>query len=508
MTLYRESFLYRLWRMLYAAYHESALHRLFVQAGKWCGGQIDTSALLRPLCREGYVARGWADSLLCRLLAFWANIPITLLRALYRFLQPTFEDSFFARLAFAVGEETAVVQSWLIMLLWCIPYEYWNNAYTLMGFVFLLLLFCAGAMRRETYRLDVKTIGFYPLALFGAMFLGVAFSYTRSQSARFLVYHIAAALCVLVTVSAVHTARDLKRLAAGGSVCVAVSSLYAVMQRAQGLEVNKSYVDLKLNADMPSRVMSFFDNPNAYAEVLMLLLPLTIALVLCSKSTLGKQAAFGAMALGMIALGMTYGRASWIGFACAMAVMVFLWRPRLMPLFFLLCLAAVPFLPASIWNRILTITNMEDTSTASRIPLYETALKIIKRSPVAGAGLGTAAVQSFVKRYRLYWGRAPFVHAHNIYLQVWIEAGFLGLVGFVSAMLWNIKRAAHTVRHCGSSEARTLTCGAAAALCGAMVCGLADYLWNYPRVMCIFWFVFAMALTGTRLCAAGEEREP
>ncbi|MCI8574670.1 MAG: O-antigen ligase family protein, partial [Oscillibacter sp.] len=151
---------------------------------------------------------------------------------------------------------------------------------------------------------------------------------------------------------------------------------------------------------------------------------------------------------------------------------------------------------------------MEDTSTASRIPLYETALKIIKRSPVAGAGLGTAAVQSFVKRYRLYWGRAPFVHAHNIYLQVWIEAGFLGLVGFVSAMLWNIKRAAHTVRHCGSSEARTLTCGAAAALCGAMVCGLADYLWNYPRVMCIFWFVFAMALTGTRLCAAGEEREP
>ena len=77
-----------------------------------------------------------------------------------------------------------------------------------MGFVFLLLLFCAGAMRRETYRLDVKTIGFYPLALFGAMFLGVAFSYTRSQSARFLVYHIAAALCVLVTVSAVHTARE------------------------------------------------------------------------------------------------------------------------------------------------------------------------------------------------------------------------------------------------------------------------------------------------------------
>ena len=45
-------------------------------------------------------------------------------------------------------------------------------------------------------------------------------------------------------------------------------------------------------------------------------------------------------------------------------------------------------------------------------------------------------------------------------------------------------------------------CAAGSALCGAMVCGLADYLWNYPRVMCIFWFVFAIALAGTKLCCS------
>lgn len=502
MTLLRESMLWQCLLALYGVYQGSALHRMFVCVGGWCSRQIDTSAILRPLCREGNIARGWGESLLCRVVMFVVNIPVRLLQELYRMLQPVFEDSFFSRLAFSLGEDAAAAQSWIIMLLWCIPYERWNNAYTMMAFVLLLLLFCAGAMRRRDYRLDINGIGFYPLVVFGSMFLGVAFSHARTLSTRFLVYHIAAALCVLVTVSVVHTVKDLKRLAAGGSVCVAVSSLYAIMQRAQGLEVNKSYVDLKVNADMPSRVMSFFDNPNAFAEVLMLLLPLVIALVLCSRSGIGKLAAFGAMVLGVAALGMTYGRASWIGFACAMAVMVFLWKPKLIPVCIVLCIAAIPFLPASIWNRILTITNMEDSSTASRIPLFETAVKIVKKSPVSGAGLGTAAVQSFVKRYRLYWGRAPFVHAHNMYLQIWIEAGLLGVLSFVCAMLWNIKRAAHTVRHCGGSEARTLTCGAAAALCGAMVCGLADYLWNYPRVMCIFWFVFAMALAGTKLCAA------
>lgn len=52
--------------------------------------------------------------------------------------------------------------------------------------------------------------------------------------------------------------------------------------------------------------------------------------------------------------------------------------------------------------------------------------------------------------------------------------------------------------------------GGAAALMGTLVCGLADYIWNYPRVMLIFWFVCALTLAGIRLAAragwGGDER--
>ena len=205
-------------------------------------------------------------------------------------------------------------------------------------------------------------------------------------------------------------------------------------------------------------------------------------------------------AVGVAALGMTYSRASWVGIAGAMVVMVFLWRPRLIPAFLLLCCAAVPFLPATIWHRILTITNFSDTSTASRFPLYEAALAVIHRSPLFGAGLGSDAVKKYIKDYNLYHGDAPFVHAHNFYMQVWIEAGLPGILGFLGSVLWNIKRGAHAVRHSEDSAARTLTCGAVSALCGIAVCGMADYPWHYPRVMCIFWFTFAMALAGTKVC--------
>ena len=504
MTLLRESYLYHLWAVLVSVYETSTLRRILAGVGAWCNRQIDGSRVLGVLCREGVVARAWPQSLLCRVLTWGVNLPGALLHKLYKALQTLFEDSFFARLAFEMGEGTAIAQSWLIMLLWVIPFSHWNNAYSMLGFAALLALFHAGAMHRRDLRLDLANIGFYPLVLFGAMFLAVFFSYEPASSARFLLYHISAALCVLVTVSAVQSENDLKRLAAGGAVAVAVSGAYAVVQRIQGVEVNPAYVDLELNAGMPGRVDSFFDNPNTFAQVLILLLPLVLALMLGSRSLWGKAAAAGIFALGVLALGMTYSRASWVGIACCMVVMVFLWRPSLIPAFIILCCVAVPFMPETIWNRILTITNMNDSSTSSRFSLYEAALNVIRQRPLTGAGLGTAATQAFIKDYNLYRGSAPFVHSHNFYLEVWIQAGLLGIIGFVSSMLWNIKRAAHTVRHSKPSAARTITCGAASALCGAMVCGLADYLWNYPRVMCIFWFVFAMALAGTKVCATRE----
>ena len=257
---------------------------------------------------------------------------------------------------------------------------------------------------------------------------------------------------------------------------------------------------------MPGRVMSIFDNPNTFAQVLILLLPLLVALTVSSRHWWSRLAAAGTFAVGFVALGMTYSRASWVGIACAAVVFMFLWKPRYFPLFVAAGICCIPLLPATIWNRILTITNTSDSSTASRVPLYEAAIGVVRTSPITGAGLGTTTVQQFIADHNLYHADAPYVHAHNIYLELWVEAGVLGFVSFFAAMLWNIKNAARQVRHCADSAARSITAAACCALCGGMVAGLADYLWNYPRVMSIFWFVFALAIAGVKVCRreAGE----
>lgn len=504
MTLLRESVLYPLLLLLRAAWEDSGLRLLAVRAGNWWSRQAAGSALLRFLLREGAAARSWPGSAACRLLSRAVNLPGRLLREGCRLVEGAWEDSFFARLAFRLGEEAAA-EGWLLLALWVIPAERWRNTYALMAFLALLLLLCVRAMGRDGQCLDVERAGFYPVLFFGAVFLSAAFSPSRAVSARALAHHVTAALCAAATAGVLRSEEELKRLAAAASGCVAVSSLCGVLQRLRGVAADPASVDmsLALNAGMPGRVCSFFGNANTFAQVLLLLLPLTLALALSSRRMVSRLFAAGAFCLGVTALGMTYSRAGWIGFACAMAVMVFLWNPRRLAVLAALCVLAAPFLPGSIWNRILTIGMLSDSSTASRFPLYRTALRIIRERPLSGAGLGVGAVQEYVKLRGFDQVPAYFVHSHNLWLQVWAETGLLGIVSFTGAVLWGVKRAARAVRHSPDSAARTITCAACASLCGAMVCGLADYLWSYPRVMCMFWFVFALALCGADLCGEG-----
>ena len=75
MTLWQTSLTYQIWVWLCDVYEDSTLHRFLAAAGRWCSGQIEESRILRPLCREGIVARSWKDSFLCRVLSALVNLP-------------------------------------------------------------------------------------------------------------------------------------------------------------------------------------------------------------------------------------------------------------------------------------------------------------------------------------------------------------------------------------------------------------------------------------------------
>ena len=72
------------------------------------------------------------------------------------------------------------------------------------------------------------------------------------------------------------------------------------------------------------------------------LLPLVLALFLTAKHWQWKAICAGIFCVGGMAMAMTYSRASWVGLAVAMAVFVFLWKPKLIPAFILLWCPSCP----------------------------------------------------------------------------------------------------------------------------------------------------------------------
>lgn len=465
------------------------------------------SALVRFLFeRDGVLPRAWPGSFCCRTLSLLANLPVAVLHWLYVRLRPWFESSILSRLLFALGEEVPIALGWLMLLVMNIDYEQWSNSYSFLGFALLLLLFVGGGMRRRSLRLDVAGAGLYPAVFFLAVCLSWPMSLYPALSGRYLPYHITCALCVLLTVSAVETAGQLERLACFGCLGMTGAAAWGIVQRIQGVEVVSQYVDARLNPDMPGRVFSFYDNPNAFAEMLVMLIPVGAALLLGSKKRTCRAAGLLCAGLGSAALIMTYCRASWIGLTVAAVVFLFFWNRKLLPVLLVLGLACLPLLPTAVLRRIQTIFDAKDTSTTSRLPLMEAGLRIIKAHPALGAGLGGDAVRQVCMDQGAYaLGHTPFTHSHNIYIQIWLEHGLLGIAAF-AAGCWHALKDGVAVfqQESVSRSTRFIVLGAASALAGSLISGLADYLFNYPRVMLIFWFSVSLLMAGVKLARRGE----
>ena len=255
-----------LWRLLCGWYEGSALRVLLRGISGLWSRWFHGSALMSLLVRDGIFPRAWRNGFFCRLGETLINLPAALLHWIYRKGKPLFDHSFFAQLAFGMGEQTPSAIGWLMLVIMVIPYENWDNRYSLLGFALMFLLFLAGGMRNRALRLDLGSVGPYPVIFAGAVVLSWIVSYSSILSQRFVFFHITCMLCVLVTVSAVERTGDLVRLAGFASFAMFCTSAYGVVQRIQGVEINYSYVDMSLNEGMPGRVFSVYENPNSFAE--------------------------------------------------------------------------------------------------------------------------------------------------------------------------------------------------------------------------------------------------
>ncbi len=490
------------WQSLRAAWDSGTVGGALRRLGAALGKAVEGSRLWDVLTRRGALRRGWTDSRLQRLISGLFNLPVAAAKWLYRKGEALWSSSGLFRGVTALGRRAWLLLGLFALVMLVAPHEVWDNLYAFLGSAVVFFLYALSCADRDK-RLEVGRMGPWFAFYFIFITLGLVLSLSVSLSLRFYLFHLTGFFVVLTAVSAVEDYRQLRTMLVCGAVGVAIAAVYGCYQGYVGVEVVASQQDLMLNKGMPGRIYSFFDNPNNFAEVLVMLVPLTGALTLNAKTWRGKLWGLVGLGLGVAALGMTLSRSSWLGMVLAVVVFLALMNWRFIPALVILGLCAIPFLPDYIWNRILTIGNMKDSSARYRIAIWEDTARLLRDHGVMGTGLGNDVMGNVFRDYpTLYDGHYP-IHTHNNFLQMWGEVGILGFLAYLGLMLGQVKEGIQSFARADKALKRILA-AALGAFIGILAIGLVEYTWFYPRNMFLFWYLFGVIAACVKL--AGKEK--
>lgn len=492
-------FFIALWAALTGAWETSRVVNGVRAFGRSVAAAVKGSALCRFLWREGILARNWRDSLACKAITMILNIPFLICKWLYNAMKTVLDGSLcFRGISGVCGKSFALLGLFLAVMLMT-PHNSWDNRYALMGAVALVALFAFGSGPRPRRWMEPGAFG--PYYIFFMAFICMAFlsSLSWKMSIRFVGFHLAAFLLAVLVVSTVKKYEQLHLVVALAMAGLTVAALYGCYQGVTGVAVVANQQDLSVNAGMPGRVYSFFDNPNNFAELLVMLTPMNYALFLNAKSWRGKVAALFSFGACGGALAFTYSRSGWLGFALATVVFIAFCNWKLIPLLVALGACGIPLLPETMYNRLLTIGNTKDTSTSYRFAIYKASNVLMKDYWIRGVGLGSDILTKTFRGYPpMFDGNFP-IHTHNNYLQVWAETGIFGVVSFIAMLLYQVKTGIKAFLAATDKRVKNLLAAAMAGFCGILLISVAEYTWFYARNMFTYFFLFGVIAACVKL---------
>ncbi|MDR1131837.1 MAG: O-antigen ligase family protein [Oscillospiraceae bacterium] len=408
----------------------------------------------------------------------------------------------FVKGSFFINFETLL--GGFICLMFIIPHDYWSNTYALLAAagLFALYILLAGAGKRKVYYLHDMGL---PVLLFAiACAASLGFSPARADSLRVLTFYVTALLLFYVISADITSRERLMKLLGFVYFAVIIAALYAVYQRFAGVAVSESLTDLELNAGVPGRVYGTLGNPNNFAEFLVMLTP--AAAVFAAKVRAGwlRIPLCAGIGLPFIALLMTYSRSCWISMMLACVIFVYYANKKLIPAFFLLCVAAIPLLPDSVMIRLSSMLSFEDSSGTFRIYIWMGTIKMVRDYFLTGIGLGP---ESFAVIYPEYADLRALVgapHSHMVYMELIIELGVLGFVSFMWFMLRLWKDTARALLRTHGKTVKYTLIACISGLAGIAFAFGVEYVWYYPRTFFAYFVLAGITAAAIRLSKAGK----
>ncbi len=340
----------------------------------------------------------------------------------------------------------------------------------------------------------------------------------------------AAFLCAyFLVVGLIRTTEWQTRCTVATVVSAVLISVYGLVTYFTGTaEMASAWLDTSVFGSIKGRAYATLENPNMYGEYLAMVIPLAFGILL--RRWGGMRKSVTVLSIGILGAGLffSWSRGALLALLLAMIVFLFMWHRRAVFLVFA-GLASLPFLPLvlpeAVVSRYFDIGNMADSSTSYRVGGWQSAFEMLKNNFLAGIGIGREPWASIYPKYALM-SQESTPHAHNLYLQIAMEVGIVGLFVFL-AFVFLLYQSGFTFFARLSDETlplpeslslsdvpatsdvnrnmrrlrRDIRVSAAAPLCGilaVLIQGMTDYSWYNYRVYLMMWLVCGLASSQIR----------
>lgn len=347
----------------------------------------------------------------------------------------------------------------------------------------------------------VRTSLDIPIIIFMAVLLfSTATSFALSSSLKiFMVYIVFVAGYFAIT-NAIRDFKTLMPILVLMLIAAFAVGTYGIYQHIFGFADGKTWTDTGMFEDISTRVVSTFDNPNVLGEYLLLLVPLGAAMFLAVKNGFAKTGHLAITAVLGLCMIYTYSRGNWIGLIVALVIFILFYDTRFVWLGVIALLAAPFVVSQSVITRFASIGDTKDTSTSYRVYIWMGTFNMLKDYWLCGIGLGTDAFNMIYPHYAYASIVAP--HSHNLYLQLVVENGIIGLVSFLVIMVAYFRTVISSIIKQNRNLCKAVITALAAGVFGYLVQGLFDNVWYNYRV---FYMFFAML--GLTMAAVNASRE-
>ena len=341
--------------------------------------------------------------------------------------------------------------------------------------------------------ITVRSVDLFIIIFMALIYFGGVVSVSAATSLKPALLFICMMLGYFITANLINTPDLLKRVTSALISSAVLVSLYGLFQNFFGT-VSSAWQDTDMFSSIAGRVVSTFENPNVLAEYLILIIPFAAAMLFTSDTAKERFSNLLIAAFMGLCLVFTWSRGGWVGFLIGMFIFfIFMTRKTLIFLFFgILSIPFLPYvLPQNIILRITSIGNMSDGSTSYRVHIWDAVIKMLGDCFTSGIGIGEGA---FAEVYPLYSfaGIEAAPHSHNLFFQITVELGIIGLAVFIIAMFLLVKNSVSFAAKSFDRREKLLTYAGMCGILSFLAQGMTDYVWYNYRIFLMFWLIVGL----------------